>query len=63
MKVNDKAQPQPFIELSEYKGNSILTMGVKADNGFPISRLSFGKAKAQTIVANYEQIKKFAEQE
>lgn len=48
------------VEFSEFKGNKIIIL--KKDDldkfGF-----SFGKNKAKLIVENYEEIKKFAEEE
>ena len=48
------------VEYSEYKGHKLIVLKKDADSKFPFS---FGKGKAKMIVENYEEIKKFAEEE
>ncbi len=51
------------VEFGEYKGNKLIILKKEgeADGGrFPFS---FGKNKAKLIVENFEEIKKFAEEE
>lgn len=49
-----------MIEYTEYKGNKIIKLSKMAGDKFPFS---FGKTKAKLIVENFEEIKKFAEEE
>ena len=49
-----------MIELSEFKGNAIIKLLKDEDDRYPFS---FGKKKAKLIVDNFEEIKKFAEEE
>lgn len=57
-----KKEVKTETEIGEYKGSPTITIHEVDDNGarkpYPFS---FGKAKAKLIVANYEQIKTFAE--
>ncbi len=48
------------VEFSEFKGNKILVLKKTPEDTYPFS---FGKAKAKMIVENFEEIKKFAEEE
>ncbi len=48
------------VEFSEFKGNKIIKLKKDDTDQFPFS---FGKAKAKLIVENFEDIKKFAEEE
>ena len=49
-----------MIEYGEYKGNKLIVLKRSEDDKYPFS---FGKAKAKMIVENFEDIKKFAEEE
>lgn len=49
-----------LVEYSEYKGNKLIVLKRTEDDKYPFS---FGKAKAKLIVENFEEIKKFAEEE
>ena len=57
-----KKETKSETETGEYKGNPTITIHEIDDKGnrkpYPFS---FGKGKAKLIVANYEEIKKFAE--
>ncbi len=50
------------VEFGEYKGNKLIILKREGeqDGRFPFS---FGKNKAKLIVENFEEIKKFAEEE
>lgn len=48
------------VEYKEFKGNKIITLKRNEQDTFPFS---FGKGKAKLIVENFEEIKKFAEEE
>lgn len=48
------------IEFAEYKGNKLIVLKRGDDDKYPFS---FGKNKARLIVENFEEIKKFAEEE
>ncbi|UCD20546.1 MAG: hypothetical protein JSW08_02080 [archaeon] len=48
------------IEFKEFKGNKIIVLKRDDNDQYPFS---FGKAKAKLIIENYEEIKKFAEEE
>ncbi len=48
------------VEFSEFKGNKIIKLKKDDNDTFPFS---FGKGKAKLIVDNFEEIKKFAEEE
>lgn len=50
------------VEFSEFKGNKMIKLVGENDveGKWPFQ---FGKMKAKLIVANYEEIKKFAEEE
>jgi len=48
------------VEQGEYKGNKMITLKRDDDDKYPFS---FGKAKAKLIVENFEEVKKFAEEE
>ena len=45
---------------SEFKGKKIISLKRSEEDTFPFS---FGKTKAKLIVENFEEIKKFAEEE
>ncbi len=47
-------------EFGEFKRNKVLTLKRADDGCFPFT---FGKAKAKLIVENFDEIKKFAEEE
>jgi hypothetical protein len=49
-----------IVEFSEFKGNRIITLKRNEEDRYPFS---FGKAKAKIIVENFDEIKKFAEEE
>lgn len=48
------------IEYKEFKGNKIICLKRSEEDQFPFS---FGKAKAKLIVENFDEIKKFAEED
>lgn len=49
------------VEFSEFKGNKMIKLIGEGDaSKWPFS---FGKTKAKLIVANFDEIKKFAEDE
>ncbi len=48
------------IEYTEFKGNKIIVLKRDENDKYPFS---FGKGKAKLIVENFEEIKKFAEEE
>lgn len=48
------------VEYREYKGNKIIVLKRDENDRYPFS---FGKGKARLIVENFEEIKKFAEEE
>lgn len=48
------------VEYGEYKGNKLIVLKRNEDDKYPFS---FGKGKARLIVENYDEIKKFAEEE
>ena len=48
------------VEYREYKGNKVIVLKRDENDRFPFS---FGKSKAKLIVDNFEEIKKFAEEE
>ncbi|MGE0793697.1 MAG: hypothetical protein AB7V77_05965 [Candidatus Woesearchaeota archaeon] len=51
-------------EFSEFKGNKMISLfREKDEEEKPKWPFSFGKNKAKLIVENYEEIKKFAEEE
>jgi len=49
-------------EFGEFKGNKMIKLTGEGEGGdkWPFS---FGKTKAKLIVENYEEVKKFAEEE
>ena len=47
-----------MVEFSEFKGKKIIVLKNKEDDKFPFQ---FGLGKAKMIVANYEAIKNFVE--
>lgn len=47
------------VEFDEYKGNKMIKL-LDEEGKWPFS---FGKKKAQLIVDNYDEIKKFAQEE
>jgi len=49
-----------IVEFGEYKGNKLIILKRDENDKFPFS---FGKGKARLIVENFEEIKKFSEQE
>ena len=48
-----------MTERGEYKGNAMIILKRNAEDKFPFQ---FGAAKARLIVENFEEIKKFAEE-
>jgi len=48
-----------MTERGEFKGNAMIILKRMADDKFP---MQFGAAKARLIVENFEDIKKFAEE-
>lgn len=48
------------VEYGEYKGNKLIILKRDENDKFPFR---FGKAKAKLIVENFDEIKKFAEEE
>jgi len=48
------------VEFGEFKGNKVMTIKRDENDRYPFT---FGKTKARLIVENYDEIKKFAEQE
>jgi uncharacterized protein (DUF3820 family) len=48
------------VEYGEYKGNRLIKLMRTEGDKYPFS---FGKSKARLIVENFEEIKKFAEEE
>jgi hypothetical protein len=61
MEIKLKPEPKPFLSYGEWKGKQTITFGI--DNGNPYSKMSFGKAKAKMIVANFKEIEAFANSE
>ncbi len=49
-----------MVEFGEYKGNKLIILKRDENDKFPFS---FGKGKARLIVENFEEIKKFVEEE
>ena len=49
-----------IIEYSEYKGNKLIVIKRNETDRYPFR---FGKTKAKLIVENFDEIKKFAEEE
>jgi len=47
------------VEFSEFKGNKIISLKRNDEDVYPFS---FGKTKAKLIVENFDEIKKFAEE-
>ena len=58
MEIKLKPEPKPFVAYSEFKGKPILTIGRDETKSF--GNLHIGKGKANLILANLEEIKKFA---
>jgi uncharacterized protein YerC len=58
-KVSIVKEKVAYPQVSEYKGNSILTISNQDNTARPFS---FGKSKAKLILSNIEVIKKFAEE-
>ncbi|MCX6773566.1 MAG: hypothetical protein NTY68_01030 [Candidatus Micrarchaeota archaeon] len=54
------ADEKDIIERDEFKGNKMLRIKRTEDDKYPFQ---FGKNKAKLIVRNFEEIKKFAEEE
>jgi len=48
-----------MFEFGEFQGKKVIKLKKSEDDTFPFS---FGKQKAKLIVENYEEIKKFAEE-
>ena len=48
------------VEFGEYKGNKLIILRRDGEDKYPFS---FGKTKAKLIVQNFDEIKKFAEEE
>lgn len=48
------------VEYDEYKGNKLIALKNDENDAFPFK---FGKTKAKLIVENFEEIKKFAEED
>ncbi|HIH21777.1 MAG: hypothetical protein J4478_04835 [Candidatus Diapherotrites archaeon] len=48
------------VEFGEFKGNKVLTIKRDENDRYPFT---FGKAKARMIVENFDEIKKFAEED
>ena len=48
------------VEYKEFKGNKIISLKRNESDTFPFS---FGKSKAKLIVENFEEIRKFAEED
>ena len=48
------------VEETEYKGHNIISIVEETDGKYP-TRLSFGLAKAEMIIANFKAIKAFAD--
>ena len=48
------------VEYDEFKGNKMIVLKRSDEDPFPFR---FGKNKAKLIVENFEDIKKFAEEE
>ena len=49
-----------MIEFGEFKGRKVMKIKKSEDDTFPFT---LGKAKAKLMVENFEEIKKFAEEE
>ena len=49
-----------IVEFGEYKGNKLIILKRDENDKFPFS---FGKGKARLIVENFDQIKKFVEED
>ncbi len=49
-----------IVEFGEYKGNKLIILKRDENDKFPFS---FGKGKARLIVENFEEIKKFVEED
>ncbi|MBI4210342.1 MAG: hypothetical protein HY544_02440 [Candidatus Diapherotrites archaeon] len=48
------------VEYGEFKGNKVMTLKRDENDRYPFT---FGKGKAKLIVENFEDIKKFAEEQ
>lgn len=48
------------VEFGEFKGNKVMTLRRDENDRYPFT---FGKSKARLIVENYDEIKKFAEEQ
>jgi hypothetical protein len=48
------------VEYGEFKGNKVITLKRDENDTYPFS---FGKGKARLIVENFDEIKKFVEEE
>jgi hypothetical protein len=49
-----------IVEFDEYKGNKLIVLKRDENDPYPFK---FGKGKARLIVENFDEIKKFAEEE
>lgn len=49
-----------IVEFDEFKGNKLIVLKRSEEDQYPFK---FGKGKARLIVENFEEIKKFAEEE
>lgn len=49
-----------LVEYREFKGNKIISLKRNPEDKFAFS---FGKSKAKLIVENFDEIKKFAEED
>ncbi len=48
------------VEYGEFKGNKVMTIRRDENDRFPFT---FGKGKARMIVDNFDEIKKFAQEQ
>ncbi|MFA5049796.1 MAG: hypothetical protein WC501_02200 [Candidatus Micrarchaeia archaeon] len=48
------------VEYGEYRGNKLIKLMRNENDKYPFS---FGKSKAKLIVENFDEIKKFAEED
>ena len=49
-----------MVEFDEFKGNKLIVLKRDENDQFAFK---FGKSKAKLIIENFEEIKKFAEEE
>lgn len=57
--IKGRAELPTKVKVGEYKGKATISL-LKGDESFINKPFTFGKAKAQMIVENFEAIKKFA---